>query len=553
MPLNASKWILACAFSALSGLALGCGGVDDSEESAAPLQTSQVLLSMKDQVDGKLVAQVRLSSTHSVEFWQFSDGAINLRELGSVQDLEKQLDLEALQGLSPIERFRQLAGPNEPVPAALLEAASVQKAAPGQPVSMVPWAPPPPPERKPESGASSFAPLIDWNADALWFQQNFCTWSTVDSVWCPTNVGWADAGSVYAMFYESTCFAASQNQSATYTTQSWNGSAWVTNAVNTVAPRYWQRWTFEVLNWYTARCESINTGGDSRVDFSHRFRWGTPSIGGLGDFPSDRTYSNGYSSDTQGVTHDSNYWFLTNTNNIWRVPVGSSLNDNPSYTASNPWAGLYNHLGDISYGAGYLFIPLERNGGSGSWCSFGVMNTSLTPYAYAIVPDAGISDQGESCPWVAYNPRDGHLYASAFDASYINKYAWLLTYVNSAWQFKLNFVSRIQIKDKYGNPVSLTSLQGAEFSNTGKLYLVSDSAGSVYVMDVFNGRLQTAFGVQVDHGSYEELEGITLWDVDSGVAPGVGGQIHVQMCDNDWPDSDDFYFKHYRASEPSKL
>ncbi len=557
MPRHISKSALALVFTGLSSLALGCGGVEDPEENSEALQSRQAELLQRDEIHGRLVAQVRLSSTHSVEFWRFAEGAIQLRELGSVEDLERQIDLEALQGLSPIERFQSLAGPNTPVPASLIEAAnlSIQNAL-GKPASMVPWAPPPaPPEQKPEMGSSGrvITSLIDWSADALWFQQNFCTWSTVDSVWCPTNVGWADAGSVYAMFYESTCFAASQNQSATYTTKYWNGSAWITNAVNTVAPRSWQRWTFETINWYTARCESINTGGDSRVDFSHRFRWGTPGISTLGDHPFDRTYSGGYSNDTQGVTHDSNYWFLTNTNNIWRVPVGTNLNDNPSYISGNPWYGLYNHLGDIIYGAGYLFLPLEKNGGSGSWCSFGVMNTALQYYNYAIVPDAGISDQGESCPWVAYNPRDGHLYASAFNASYINKYSWSVSWVNNAWQVNLAFVARIQIKDKNGNPTSLSSLQGAEFSDTGKLYLVSDSAGRVYVMDIFNGRIQASFSVQVDHGSYEELEGITLWDVDSGIAPGVGGQIHVQMCDNDWPDSDDFYFKHYRASEASKL
>ncbi|HYH95399.1 hypothetical protein [Hyalangium sp.] len=557
MPRHVSKCALALVFTSLSSLAVGCGGVEDLEAGAEELQSRQAALIQKDEIHGKLVAQVRLSSTHSVEFWQLADGAIHLRELGAVQDLEKQLDYEALQGLSPIERFQHLAGPSAPAPASLIEAASLSaQNAPGKPASMVPWVPPPaPPEQKPEAGSTGrvVTPLIDWNADALWFQQNFCTWSTVDSVWCPTNVGWADAGSVYAMFYESTCFAASQSQSATYTTKFWNGSAWVTHAVNTVSPRYWQRWSFETVNWYTASCASINTGGDSRVDFSHRFRWGTPGISTLGDHPSDRTYSGGHSNDTQGVTHDSSYWFLTNTNNIWRVPVGTNLNDNPSFIVGNPWYGLYNHLGDISYGAGYLFLPLEKNGGSGSWCSFGVMNTALQYYNYAIVPDAGISDQGESCPWVAYNPRDGHLYASAFNASYINKYSWSVSRVNNAWQVNLAFVARIQIKDKFGNATSLSSLQGAEFSNTGKLYLVSDSTGLVYVMDIFNGRIQASFGVQVDHDSYEELEGITLWDVDSGIAPGVGGQIHVQMCDNDWPDSDDFYFKHYRASEVSKL
>ena len=47
----------------------------------------------------------------------------------------------------------------------------------------------------------------------------------------------------------------------------------------------------------------------------------------------------------------------------------------------------------------------------------------------------------------------------------------------------------------------------------------------------------------------EEPEGIDIWDLDSGIAPGINGQIHVIMIDN-VPDlhNDDLYFKHYTTT-----
>jgi hypothetical protein len=232
--------------------------------------------------------------------------------------------------------------------------------------------------------------------------------------------------------------------------------------------------------------------------------------------------------------------------------VGTDLNTSPSPYYNNPWHGTYNHFGDISYGAGYLFVALEGGGGSASRGAVGVFNTNLQYYGWQTFPLAAESDQGGSAPWVAYNPRDGLLYSSSFNASYLNKYSWSVTY-SSGWRVNLSFVGRIQLRDGNGNPMSLSSLQGAEFSNTGKLYLSSDSAGGIYVVDVFNGRVQTFIPVQIDHSSGEELEGITLWDLDSGAAPNVRGQLHLQLLDNDTSSVDDLYLKHFRAAEPSKL
>lgn len=47
----------------------------------------------------------------------------------------------------------------------------------------------------------------------------------------------------------------------------------------------------------------------------------------------------------------------------------------------------------------------------------------------------------------------------------------------------------------------------------------------------------------------EEPEGITIWDLDADRrAPGISGQLHVLLLDNDEPDDDDVYLKHYTGT-----
>ncbi|MGC5585832.1 hypothetical protein [Ornithinimicrobium sp. W1665] len=51
--------------------------------------------------------------------------------------------------------------------------------------------------------------------------------------------------------------------------------------------------------------------------------------------------------------------------------------------------------------------------------------------------------------------------------------------------------------------------------------------------------------VQKDASKFEEVEGVTIWkDVSHDGQP---TQVHVILLDNDWPDGDDIYFKHYQV------
>jgi hypothetical protein len=46
----------------------------------------------------------------------------------------------------------------------------------------------------------------------------------------------------------------------------------------------------------------------------------------------------------------------------------------------------------------------------------------------------------------------------------------------------------------------------------------------------------------------EEIEGLTVWNLDDGRAPGIRGQVHVLMLDVGEVSNDDLYFKHVRIS-----
>src|SRR4030095_2699791 len=57
------------------------------------------------------------------------------------------------------------------------------------------------------------------------------------------------------------------------------------------------------------------------------------------------------------------------------------------------------------------------------------------------------------------------------------------------------------------------------------------------------------FAYEFNTTNLEEPEGLTFWDLDAdGRAPGLRGQLHVVLLDNDITNDDDAYVKHYRLS-----
>ncbi|WP_437995826.1 hypothetical protein WMF26_32020 [Sorangium sp. So ce185] len=520
--------------------------------------------------DASALAVARLSDTHAVEFRELEPGLVALVEVGSVDERDEPVDLSEILRRPLPEAFSYLA-PGEPIPAALINAEDRRAARISQRDSTADAAPPEPValghdqqrvelrrawEANPEArsagallGTASLAVEWDWTGDARWFEQNFCERSTVDSSWCPTNVGWAWTGWRETMYFDTTLMNADFSANASAKVETWNcngGCSWKIFANETIAPRYWRRFWFETVGWYRSSLSG------ARVHLTERFRKATPPFTAISDYPFDRSFEAG--NDLQGVTHDASNWYFTNAklawpnptrSHIWRVPVGADLNASPTIY-NNPWHGVYNHFGDIVHVSGKIYVPLETGGGSGTGSAIGVFNTALQYYGYAVLP----GPQGGSCPWIAYNPKDSLFYSSSFDTSYIDKYE-----ITVGSSVSITHRGRFELRDGNGNPTPLTRVQGGKFSSSGKLYLSQDvQGGGIVVVDPYNGRIQKRIPVVFDkNGEDEELEGLDIWDLDDGRAPGVRGHVHVLMIQNEDLSNDDWYFKHFRVFGPEDL
>jgi hypothetical protein len=211
----------------------------------------------------------------------------------------------------------------------------------------------------------------------------------------------------------------------------------------------------------------------------------------------------------------------------------------------------YEHIGDLDYYAGdnRLYVPLEGPGGP----RVAVLDSSLNVITSYKV-------QGTNLAWVAVNPADGYLYtAPTFDTVTELRYYDRSNGVYRGTRLLINPDERA---------TSLPNVQGGAFSGTGnKLYLVADARGDHNLGGIWGfdlnrgGRAVRAVQLPVNYeersapgGAYtgDELEGITILDLDNRGVPGIGGQIHLLMVDVDGA-TDDVYFKHYRIDSIKHL
>ncbi|KUG04090.1 hypothetical protein ASZ90_018536 [hydrocarbon metagenome] len=273
----------------------------------------------------------------------------------------------------------------------------------------------------------------------------------------------------------------------------------------------------------------------------------------LGNYPNDR--ENGWSEELQGVCSDGQNWYFTQRNKLWKFPLTYDLNkkikkaDPEQGILMTPlegylaMKGAYNHMGDLDYYNGFVFVPVEpaNNMFRARVAMYRAETLELVSYNYLNSPKG---------PWCAIEPRSGLLFSSAFyDVDCLQVYA--LEIVNGQYLIT-PFSHNLFLYDEKGNPLKLQRLQGGAFSRrTGLLYLVSDtdSNGGIIVINPATGKRVSRIPVDYDPTlldyTREELEGITILDLDDGIAPGVKGQVHLVMIDNVGSGDDDLYFKHY--------
>jgi hypothetical protein len=520
-------------------ISTGCGAAGDtgsSEGSAAPVAPPA------EQGEIHLLATVDIEAKHSVSFYELGDGKIALYETADLG--QNPVGVEQFRSLQLVDQYRALAGTSAEVPFALSEA---QARLSHRVVPAVDTLPPALAdasvgnERRTNGAPALHVQAFGDPGDGDWWTQNFCASQDVDAVYCPVTYDWVNSGWRPTLYYQAAGMAQDSVQGASMYVDYWQSGAWQRVYNPTIAPRAWGRWTMETVGWFRSGVSGYH------VYFSERYRNATPAFSALGDWPNG--HGAGWTNDIQGVAHDATSWYFTNTNHIWKRGAGEDLNGSPSPYYSNPWSATWSHMGDLVYANGKIYVPLEKNGGSATHSGFGVFNTALQYYGAAALPAlpaaSPIEQQcSDCCPWVAYNPRDGLFYSSSFGPNFLYKYTISVNPVT------ITLVGSVRLQDGNGNPITLNSIQGGEFSDSGKLYLVSgsgDGGGGIRVVDVNNGRVQTqiSFPFNPSYPSLDEPEGITIWN--TSAVPGAYnvGQVHVLLNDNDLTNNDDLYFKHW--------
>jgi hypothetical protein len=294
----------------------------------------------------------------------------------------------------------------------------------------------------------------------------------------------------------------------------------------------------------------------------------------LGNYPDNA--NPGFHEDVQGISHDDNNWFITQSDaddpnpaerSLWKIPVTQdlrsvspnapgviriSLDDIPQLAGKG-----YDHFGDISYyknenydGKGYIVVPVT----GGPAGILAVFRSSDLVY----VGHAELSS-GTNAGWCAIDP-EGLVYTSGATINKCEIYQLRWDLVPN--EIKMELIGYFSLFDESGNPLTLTHMQGGVISEDGMLlYVVSGFYDKHYPHDginVFNikngrrvahstngnGHFNYEFNAGTWPGESEEPEGITIWDLDDGRAPGITGQLHVLLLDND-ASADEIYIKHY--------
>jgi hypothetical protein len=276
---------------------------------------------------------------------------------------------------------------------------------------------------------------------------------------------------------------------------------------------------------------------------------------------------------------------------LWKIHVTHDLSDQGASGVATVSEEIcnqgFNHLGAPTHyvheGTGFVLAPLEGNG------------PAVTAFRADTLASLGWSpldpvNSGQSSgSWVAVD-RYGTLWSGSHNESHLNRYAVDWDQLRDTGVLVVTFLNHVPMLDG-GQPLALDSYeQGGAFADDPDLpfpllYMVNGDADNdcdcgVHVFEIrdsttgegctnalapcaatrvdrsANGSGSFSYAYDPGFSTYEEPEGITFWDLDADTrAPGVSGQVHVVLLDNDEPlagqGDDDVYVKHYRLETDS--
>ncbi len=294
-----------------------------------------------------------------------------------------------------------------------------------------------------------------------------------------------------------------------------------------------------------------------------------------------------YTEKLQGITTDSNNWYMTSDENnlfqgkgrLFIFPLSADLTGTPTEIV-DPFPD-WDHPGDIDYYNGWIYVALEE-GLNNKKHAIGAIPTSTisnkSTYKTFEFP-SGYPQRVGSFPWIARDPYSGFFYSSLFNPSdSTNSTSELIRYKAS-----YNFFDGSPSGFEYCGTVTLDEpiyrVQGGDFSPSGRLYLATDpqdqseiNKGVIKVVEMRGNTLSNStidcstlpntsatiiksIYLTKQPGTSEEIEGITILNLDDGSAYGGTnrGQIHTILLGKDNFSTDKLYLKHNRVSPIENL
>jgi hypothetical protein len=297
-----------------------------------------------------------------------------------------------------------------------------------------------------------------------------------------------------------------------------------------------------------------------------------------------------------GVGHDADDWYLTQSGTIFRVPLSEpldqTLRDNPRtqhrQISAFPELAGYDHFGDISVHEDeqVVLVPVD-SGPPGADALLAVFSADEQLDLIAVVPfpgqrpirAGGVVDDGQA-GLVMVDP-DGLVYSMTNAGqcrlpehqTHQQLGGACLAVYQASWElldtsaFRLTFLREIPLLARDGSPLGLSNMQGGAIAPSGRVaYLANGySCGTVnrglHAFDLATGRELARAGHAAsdlfqyeyecdegwwqDEGLSQEPEGLTIWDLDNRPNPGdIRGQLHAFVLDVQLG-TDDVYFKHY--------
>tara|TARA_Y100000588_G_C14258374_1_gene926532 strand:+ start:588 stop:2069 length:1482 start_codon:yes stop_codon:yes gene_type:complete len=291
-----------------------------------------------------------------------------------------------------------------------------------------------------------------------------------------------------------------------------------------------------------------------------------------------------YTEKLQGITTDSNNWYMTsdifhspNTyGSLYVFPLSSDLTQAPSQIIVDPFPD-WNHPGDIDYYNGWIYVALEE-GQNGKRNAIGAIPTNTisnkSTYKVFELPSGAAQANGGVFPWIARDPYSGFFYSSKFNPSSPSQ---LIRY-KASYDFFNGSPTGFQECGTVTLDETIERVQGGDFSPSGRLYLSTDpqtqteiNKGIIKVVEMRGNTLSSSaidcssnpnttatiiksIYLTKQPGDSEEIEGITIKDLDDGSAYGGTnrGQIHSILLGKNLG-TDDLYLKHHRISPIENL